>query len=123
MNQPVQQLIDLQGQIERVTYTNDENGYTIARLKVYGQKELVTITGNLMVATPDETIKTRPHTPKKGWKVIEEYPIGGGKTVDLACLKNSHKLAMEIETSSSYELYNVKKCLKAGFDEIRTIRV
>jgi len=28
-------LVDLQGQIERVTYTNDENGYTIAKLKVY----------------------------------------------------------------------------------------
>ena len=29
-------LVDLQGQIERVTYTNDDNGYTIAKLKVYG---------------------------------------------------------------------------------------
>jgi exodeoxyribonuclease V alpha subunit len=29
-------LVDLQGQIERVTYTNEENGYTIAKLKVYG---------------------------------------------------------------------------------------
>ena len=48
---------------------------------------------------------------------------GGGKTVDLACFKNGHKLAVEIETSSSYEVYNVKKCLKAGFDEVRTIRV
>jgi len=27
--------------------------------------------------------QSQPHTPKKGWKVIEEYPIGGGKTVDL----------------------------------------
>jgi hypothetical protein len=40
-------LMELQGQIERVTYTNDENGYTIAKLKVYGQRELVTIVGNL----------------------------------------------------------------------------
>jgi len=29
-------LTDLQGQIERITYTKDENGYTIAKLKVYG---------------------------------------------------------------------------------------
>lgn len=30
-------LADLQGLIERITYTNDENGYTIAKLKVHGQ--------------------------------------------------------------------------------------
>ena len=50
-------LVDLQGQIERVTYTNDENGYTIAKLKVYGQRDLVTIVGNLMAPkglNPDE---------------------------------------------------------------------
>ena len=27
-------LADLQGQIERITYTNEENGYTIAKVKV-----------------------------------------------------------------------------------------
>jgi len=35
-------LVDVQGQIEQVTYTNNENGYTIAKLKVYGQRDLVT---------------------------------------------------------------------------------
>jgi len=49
----------LQGQIERITYTNDENGYTIAKLKVYGQKDLVTIVGNLMAPTPGEIIKMK----------------------------------------------------------------
>lgn len=52
-------LIDLQGQIERVTYTNDENGYTVAKLKVYGQRDLVTIVGNLMAPTPGEIIRMR----------------------------------------------------------------
>ena len=50
--QPTDTLADLQGQIERITYTNDENGYTIARLKVYGQGDLVTVVGNLMAPTP-----------------------------------------------------------------------
>ena len=27
-------LTDLQGQIERITYTNDETGYTIAKIKL-----------------------------------------------------------------------------------------
>ncbi len=34
-------LTDLQGQIERITYTNEENGFTIARVKVYNQRDLV----------------------------------------------------------------------------------
>jgi hypothetical protein len=29
---------DLQGQIERITYTNDETGYTVAKLKVFPGK-------------------------------------------------------------------------------------
>jgi hypothetical protein len=35
----------LQGQIERITYSNEENGYTIAKLKVYGRRDLVTVVG------------------------------------------------------------------------------
>lgn len=52
-------LADLKGQIERITYTNDENGYTIAKLKVYGYRELVTITGNLLAPSPGEIIKMK----------------------------------------------------------------
>jgi exodeoxyribonuclease V alpha subunit len=52
-------LVDLQGQIERVTYTNDESGYTIAKLNVYGQRDLVTAVGNLMAFTPGEIIRMR----------------------------------------------------------------
>jgi len=47
----------LQGQIERITYTNDENGYTIAKVKVQGHQGLVTVVGNLMAPTPGEIIK------------------------------------------------------------------
>jgi exodeoxyribonuclease V alpha subunit len=69
-------LIDLQGQIERVTYTNDENGYTIAKLKVYGQRDLVTVVGNLMAPTPGEIIRMRGewgNHPKYGkqFKIVQ----------------------------------------------------
>lgn len=57
--QPTHTLADLQGIIERITYTNEENGYTIAKLKVYGQRDLVTIVGNLMAPIPGEVIKMR----------------------------------------------------------------
>ncbi|MBW1767902.1 MAG: ATP-dependent RecD-like DNA helicase [Deltaproteobacteria bacterium] len=52
-------LADLQGQIERITYTNEENGYTVARVKVYGRSDLVTVVGNLMAPTPGEVLQMK----------------------------------------------------------------
>lgn len=49
-------LQDLQGQIERITYTNEDNGYTVAKVKVKGQRDLVTVVGNLMSPSPGEII-------------------------------------------------------------------
>ena len=68
-------LADLQGQIERITYINEENGYTIAKLKVYGQADLVTVVGNLMAPTPGEIIRMKgewTNHPKYGeqFKVV-----------------------------------------------------
>ena len=78
-NPPSNSLTDLQGQIERITYTNEENGYTIAKLKVYGQRDLVTVVGNLMAPTPGEIIKMRgewANHPKYG----EQFKIVHYKT-------------------------------------------
>ncbi len=68
-------LSELQGQIERITYTNEENGYTIARVKVYGQRDLVTVVGNLMAPTPGEILRMKgewTNHPKYGeqFKVV-----------------------------------------------------
>ena len=52
-------LTDLQCQIERITFTSDETGYTVARVKVYGRKDLVTVVGNLMAPTPGEVLKLK----------------------------------------------------------------
>lgn len=52
---------DLQGQIERITYTNLENGYTVARLKVFGRRDMVTVVGTLMDPVPGEVLKLRGH--------------------------------------------------------------
>ena len=48
---------ELQGQLERVTYVNEENGFTIAKIRVKGHGDLVTITGNILPATPGEILK------------------------------------------------------------------
>lgn len=47
---------NIQGHIERVTFHNEENGFTILRLKVPGYRELVTLVGNLMAPLPGQVI-------------------------------------------------------------------
>jgi exodeoxyribonuclease V alpha subunit len=51
--------VELQGQIERITYTNDESGFTIAKLKVLGQPDLITVVGNLLAPMPGEILKVQ----------------------------------------------------------------
>jgi exodeoxyribonuclease V alpha subunit len=50
---------ELQGQIERITYTNEDSGFTIAKVKVYGQRDLVTVVGTLFALMPGEIIKVK----------------------------------------------------------------
>ncbi len=52
-------LTELQGLIERITYFNDETGYTVARVKVYRRHELVTVVGTLHEMNPGEIILMR----------------------------------------------------------------
>jgi exodeoxyribonuclease V alpha subunit len=49
-------LEEIKGQIERITYNNQETGYTIARVKVPGRINLVTVVGNLMAPMPGEVL-------------------------------------------------------------------
>jgi exodeoxyribonuclease V alpha subunit len=58
-SKPAKSLVEIRGQLERVTFTNEENGYTIAKLKVYGRRDLVTIVGNIMNPTPGEVLKVK----------------------------------------------------------------
>ncbi|MDR2781348.1 MAG: ATP-dependent RecD-like DNA helicase [Holosporaceae bacterium] len=46
----------LKGQLERITYENDENSYIVAKVKVYGYTDLVTIVGNIPSPTPGEIL-------------------------------------------------------------------
>ncbi len=52
-------LAELKGQIERITYKNEETGYTVAQVKVYGKPQLVTVVGNLMSPTPGEVLNMK----------------------------------------------------------------
>ncbi len=50
---------ELSGQIEKITFTNEENGFTIARLKVPGRHGPVTVVGTLMAPKPGEILDMR----------------------------------------------------------------
>src|SRR5512142_3181292 len=51
------ELTTIQGQIERVTVYNDETDFTIAKLKVAGHRDLVTVVGTLMAPTPGQVVR------------------------------------------------------------------
>lgn len=52
-------LVEISGQIERITFTNEENGYTIAKVKVYGYPDLISAVGNFTSPVPGETVELR----------------------------------------------------------------
>ncbi len=61
-------LVELQGQLERITYRNEENHYTVARLKVKGYRNPVTVIGSLVSVSPGEVLKL-----KGSWDVHPRY--------------------------------------------------
>jgi len=78
--------IELQGQLERITYHNEENHYTIARLKVKGRRDLVTIVGCLVSSTPGEVLRLKgdwDSHPKYG----EQFKVVSYETVTPATVK------------------------------------
>ena len=47
----------LAGSLERVTYRNEETGYTVAQLRVHGRRQLVTVVGRLPTLQPGESLQ------------------------------------------------------------------
>ena len=81
---------ELRGLIERITYSNEENGYTIAKLKVYGRSDLVTIVGTLLSPTPGESVALKGewmNHPKYG----EQFKILSYKTTVPATIHGIQK--------------------------------
>ena len=71
--------MELSGQIERITYTSEETGYTIARVRIYGQRDLVTVVGNMISPAPGEVLKMTGewiHHPNYG----EQFSVKSYKT-------------------------------------------
>ena len=47
----------LQGSVERITFTNEENGYSVIKIKVPGRREPVNAVGNFVSVTPGEVLR------------------------------------------------------------------
>lgn len=68
-------LVNVKGQLERVTFKNEENGYTVAKILICGSKSLVTAVGNIPSSMPGEILNMSgewSHHPKFGeqFKVV-----------------------------------------------------
>ena len=50
---------NIAGTVERVTYYNDESGFSVLRVKVKGHKDLVTITGSSTPISPGEYVQSK----------------------------------------------------------------
>jgi exodeoxyribonuclease V alpha subunit len=82
--------LELKGQIERITYYNEENGYTIAKMKVQGRTDMVAIVGTLFSVIPGEVVKLSGYWdrhPKYG----EQFKIVSYETIMPATVKGIEK--------------------------------
>ncbi|MDI6687626.1 MAG: ATP-dependent RecD-like DNA helicase [Desulfobacterales bacterium] len=72
-------MITLQGHLERITYYNEENHYTVARLKTNKDQTPVTVTGFMPAVSQGETLKIRGRWethPKYGRQLkVESFEV------------------------------------------------
>jgi len=81
---------EIKAQIERITYYNEENGYTIAKAKVGGRHDLVTVVGNLLSVNAGEVLRLKgewQNHPKFG----EQFKITSYESVVPATVKGIEK--------------------------------
>ncbi|MGB4911855.1 MAG: ATP-dependent RecD-like DNA helicase [Candidatus Dechloromonas phosphoritropha] len=60
-NSPAPELDRLAGLVERVTYHNEENGFCVLRLKVRGERELITLIGHAPAVSSGEYASASGH--------------------------------------------------------------
>ncbi len=79
-------MIELQGQIERVTFTNAENGYTVARVRIPGDADPVTVVGTIVDPAPGSILTMRGEWTKhpqfgRQFKIVE-YEASAPVTIE-----------------------------------------
>ncbi len=76
----------LQGIVERVTYHAEDSGYTVARLKAPGERDLITIVGSFPDIHAGQTLRLtgywREHLNHRVGEVPGERPHQGHRSGD-----------------------------------------
>ncbi len=80
----------LEGILERITYVNEENAWSVVRLAVPGKKDLVTVVGNLLGVQPGENLRLRGSWSQDR-KYGEQFKADGYVTVKPATLVGIEK--------------------------------
>ncbi len=86
----MEQNTTLTGQIERVTFHNPDNGYTIAKMKVKGESSLLALVGSLPSLSPGEMLEVTGsfmNHPKYG----KQFKIDSYKTIQPTSLLGIEK--------------------------------
>ncbi len=77
---------EIKAQVERVTYYNEENHYTIAKVKIEGRNSLITVVGTLYSIVPGEILRL-----KGSWGVHprwgEQFKVASYETLLPATVK------------------------------------
>lgn len=70
---------EIYGYIERITFQNPENGYTVAKLQEYRKKDLTVIVGNIPSVQPGETLRCfgewKSHLIHGQQFIVESYTL------------------------------------------------
>ncbi len=78
--------LELEGQIDSITYSNEETGYTVIRLVVHGHSDPVTIVGNVISPAPGEILSVKGYWtnhPRFGRQFkVESHHVKSPATVD-----------------------------------------
>ena len=64
---------EIRAQVERITYFNEENSYTIAKVRIQGRNDLITVVGTIISAVPGEVLKLRGQTMEQTseiWRAV-----------------------------------------------------
>ena len=121
---------EIKGQIERITFYNEENGYTIAKMKTSGRHDLVTVVGNLLSVSAGEVLKLKgqwKNHPKFG----EQFEVASYESIVPATVKGIEKylgsglikgigpvMARRLVTKFGLETLNVIEAETAKLSEV-----
>jgi hypothetical protein len=117
------------GLIEQEKVSVPQGSVTLLKATEKG-RELLASWGIQPKALPHNGSLSHEYTKKRiaeeyrsrGYHVEEEYPLGGGKAVDLMATKGDERIAIEVETGKSQVNENLRKCKEAGFEKVVVVR-